>query len=274
SRYIRVISEFWEHTYGGWYIGNYRDYSALPGTPILTEFGAQALPNVASMKEMVGESWPPDWAKMAYHDFQYDQTFHVAKIPLGNNWVEFVENSQNYQSQLLKYAIELYRKNKYKALGGMFQFMFMDCWPSVTWSVIGYDRQPKKGYHTLVQVYQPVLIGVNLGRDVLMKEIDPVGFHLPIVVRPWVVNDRHEALENCTYSVCIKNGEFSALFHQERTFTVPSDGVLDQAPSLVISNDFPAGKYQVELVLRSNAEVLSTNQYDLTIVSTAVDAVR
>lgn len=269
SRYIRVISEMSEHTYDGWYSGHYRDYTALPATPILTEFGAQALPNLEALKEMIGESWPPDWNKLAYHDFQYDQTFHVAKIPLGNSWKEFVENSQAYQSRLLKYAIELYRKNKYKKLGGMFQFMFMDCWPSVTWSVVGYDRKPKKGYHTLAQVYQPVLIGVDLQRDMLMKETDPVNYQQPLVVRPWVVNDRHVALENCIFSVSLKSDQYFIEAHQERCFTVPADGVLEHAPSLAISKAVPAGAYQMELVLRSNDEIISTNQYDLTVVSVA-----
>ncbi len=270
SRYIRVISEFSEHTYDGWYAGHYRDYSALPATPILTEFGAQALPDVEYMQQMVGSAWPPDWQKMAYHDFQYDQTFHVAAVPLGNNWEEFVRNSQNYQSRLLKFAIEKYRQNKYKELGGMFQFMFMDCWPSITWSVIGYDRRPKKGYHTLVQCYQPVLIGINLGRDTVMNERDPASHERPIVISPWVVNDGHNALEDCSYSVFLKNDQHRMEAHQDRTFTVPMDGVLEHAPSLTISNDLPEGEYQLELILRSNNEVVSKNRYEISIVTAPI----
>lgn len=266
SRYIRVISEFNEHTYGGWYRGHYRDYSALPAVPILTEFGAQALPDAESMKQMVGSDWPPDWKKMAYHDFQYDQTFHVAKVLLGNNWEEFVENSQNYQSELLKFSIENYRQNKYTKLGGMFQFMFMDCWPSITWSVMGYDRQPKKGYQTLVQCYQPVLIGVNLGRNTLMRGTDPASFPQPVIVIPWIVNDAHKTLENCSYSVCLKNDHYRLEVHQDQPFTVPMDSVLEHAPSLSISNDLPEGKYQLELVLRTNNDVVSTNSYEITVV--------
>lgn len=270
SRYIRVISEYSEHTYGGWYGGHYRDYSALPGTPILTEFGAQALPDVESMKAMVGETWPPDWNKMAYHDFQYDQTFLVAKIPLGKSWEEFVANSQDYQSRLLKFSIELYRQNKYKALGGMFQFMFMDCWPSITWSVIGYDRRPKKGYQILVQCYQPVLIGVNLERDLLLKGTDPASHPRPIVIHPWIVNDLHKPLENCTYSVRLKGDGHSIEVHQERTFTVPMDGVLEHAPSLAVAKELPEGTYHLDLELRSNQEVISTNRYEITIVAAPI----
>ncbi|GAH09531.1 unnamed protein product, partial [marine sediment metagenome] len=49
----------------------------------------------------------------AYHDFQYEPTFNVAKIDMGSSLEEFIENSQDYQAKLLKYAIENYRKNKY-----------------------------------------------------------------------------------------------------------------------------------------------------------------
>ncbi|HET8706001.1 MAG TPA: glycoside hydrolase family 2 TIM barrel-domain containing protein, partial [Pseudomonadales bacterium] len=244
SRYIRVISEFSEHTYKGWYSGHYRDYSSLPATPILSEFGAQALPDVESMKEMVGESWPPDWSKMAYHDFQFDQTFNVAEVSAGSNWEEFVENSQNYQSRLLKFSIELYRQNKYKKLGGMFQFMFMDCWPSITWSVVGYDRKPKKGYHTLKECYQPVLVGLNVDRNTILSGRDRGGHLRPIFITPWVVNDRHAAIENCTYSVCLRNDQQSIEARQEQAFTVPEDGVLENAPSLSISSELLPGDYE------------------------------
>ncbi len=265
SRYIRVISEFSEHTYGGWYVGHFRDYSSIPATPILTEFGAQSLPDVESVKQMVGDFWPPDWDKMAYHDFQYDQTFNVAKVSLGNNWEEFVENSQNYQSQLLKFALEKYRQNKYKKLGGMFQFMFMDCWPSITWSVVGYDRKPKKGYHTLKQCYQPVLIGANLGREDFIVGADRGGHPRPIIINPWVVNDMHHALKSCTYSVRIKNVPTNIEEIQDNTFDIPMDGVLERAPGISISTEIKPGEYELVLTLRESGKEISQNSYDIRI---------
>src|SRR5205823_14426287 len=146
SRHIRPTSELQEHLYPGWYVGHVRDYEQAPTSPIISEFGAQALPSVAEMQAMVGAAWPPDWQTMAYHDFQYDQTFNVAQIPLGNSWQEFVSSSQQYQADLLKLALERFRRAKYQPVGSLFQFMFMDCWPSVTWSVVSYERRPKRGY--------------------------------------------------------------------------------------------------------------------------------
>ncbi len=196
SRYVRATSEFTEHAYPGWYWGDRATTSPCPAAPILTEFGAQALPSAAEVRQMRGgEQWPPDWKGLAYHDFQYDQTFHVAGIELGSSLEEFVENSQRYQAELLKFAIERYRRHKYTKIGSLFQFMFMDCWPSITWSVLSYDRVPKQGYSCLAAGLSAGPGGrrasgakkVLLGRDVGSHE-------RPFQVYCWVVNDRHERL--------------------------------------------------------------------------------
>lgn len=267
SRPIHPTSEFSEHTYGGWYYGHYRDYSSLPATPVLTEFGAQALPDLEDVRAMVGETWPPDWDVLGYHDFQYDQTFHVAGIPLGDSWEQFVANSQAYQSRLLKFAIERYRQAKYKALGGMFQFMFMDCWPAITWSVLSYERTPKPGYWVLQQCYQPVLIGLNMERETIITGIDRGAHPRPFVVAPWVVNDRHSPITGCTYVVHLNGpgGQFE--FVSDQPFDVPADGVLGNAPHLTLDLplDLASGDYTLALTLRREDEVLSHNTYNLRI---------
>ena len=68
----------------------------------------------------------------------------MAKVDIGDSIEEFIENSQNYQSKLLKYAIENYRKNKYVKITGIFQFMFVDNWNAITgvWWII-FEGQKK-----------------------------------------------------------------------------------------------------------------------------------
>jgi beta-mannosidase len=271
SRYIRATSEFSEHNYPGWYRGHLRDYALLGGTPILTEFGGQALPKVADARAMGGEQWPPDWAKLAYHDFQYDQTFLVAGVETGDNWEQFVANSQQYQARLLKFAIEHYRQAKYTRLGGMFQFMFMDCWPSVTWAVVEYDRTPKLAYHTLQQVYQPVLIGANFERERLLVGTDRGGHPRPLMLAPWVINDRSTALNGCTYRVQLDGPDGTQSVAGSEPFDVPADGVLDHAPLVEVAPPSP-GRYILRLALHYNGQELSSNSYELTFESLPVDA--
>jgi beta-mannosidase len=270
SRYIRATSEFTEHNYPGWYYGDLRDYVLLGGTPILTEFGGQALPKVADASAMGGNQWPPDWAQLAYHDFQYDQTFLVAGVETGDSWAQFVANSQAYQARLLKFAIERYRQAKYTRLGGLFQFMFMDCWPSITWSVVEYDRTPKQAYQTLQQVYQPVLIGVNFEREHLLTSTDLGGHGRPLRIVPWVVNDRTAHLAGCTYAVEIEGDSGRSHAGASGPFDVPADGVLPHAPGVEVSAP-PPGRYTVHLMLHCAGETISTNSYELSFTAPPVN---
>lgn len=72
------------------------------------------------------------------------------------------------QADLLKFAIENYRRHKGK-ITSLFQFMLVDCWPGITWSVLDYNRQPKKDYWALKQSYEPLLVTVEMQR----KRVNP-----------------------------------------------------------------------------------------------------
>jgi len=206
SRPVRPVSGFNEHFYEGWYGGAYHNYLTTPGGPIISELGAQAFPSLEETREMFGEAWPPDWRKLAYHDFQFEQTFHVAKVPMGSNWAEFVQNSERYQADLLKFAIEHYRRAKYRKIGSFFQFQFVDCWPSVTWSVVSYARQPKPGYFALQRAYQPVLVGATLEKTVWGKgkNIPEDAAGVGASARVWVVNDERRVIEGATCQALLR----------------------------------------------------------------------
>jgi len=161
SRVIRLASNYEEHPYEGWYWGNMEQFAATPMGPIVTEFGAQAIPNINTMKKMFpGIKNEYDWKNWAYHNFQYDQTFNIAKIEKGNSLEEFIGYSQKYQSQLIKTAINYYRRKKNNGITGIFQFMLIDCWPSITWSVVDYYGEKKEGYYALQKAYSPVYLSV------------------------------------------------------------------------------------------------------------------
>ncbi|RTH18229.1 glycoside hydrolase family 2 TIM barrel-domain containing protein, partial [Thermus scotoductus] len=71
TRPAKEASDFREHPYPGWYWGHYRDFLALPGAPLPSEFGAQALPRAELLRRVLGEAaWPPRWEVYAYHNFQ------------------------------------------------------------------------------------------------------------------------------------------------------------------------------------------------------------
>lgn len=220
-----------------------------------------------------GDQWPPDWQGLAYHDFQYDQTFHVAGIELGSSLEEFVANSQRYQAELLKFAIERYRRHKYTKIGSLFQFMFMDCWPSITWSVLSYDRVPKQGYYTLQQVYQPVLVGVDLYRErrKVLLGCDLGSHDRPFQVAWWVVNDRHEALTGCRLHVRLLRGDLSAVETEVDLQDIAADSVAVLGMvTLHLPPDLPLGAYDLELAVHQDESVISRNCYAVEIVGPAL----
>lgn len=269
SRYVRPTSEFSEHPYFGWYRGTRHEYKQPPRSAIITEFGAQALPPVEEMVEMFGAQWPPDWERLAYHDFQYHQTFHVAGIPLGAGWEDFVPSSQEYQAKVLKTAIESMRRFRYRPVGGIFQFMFMDCWPSITWSTVSYARRPKKGYYALQQAYQPVLVGADIEPGETWTTYTDLGSHpRPIVIAPWLINDTWEAIKHATLHIRLlpESGEATVLAEID-DIGVPADSEVDLPATRLSPPLWPSGPCQVEMTLEGKGEVVSQNTYDVSVIT-------
>ena len=190
-------------------------------------------------------------------------------MPTG--WAEFVDNSQRYQADLLKYAIEHYRRAKYTRIGSFFQFEFIDCWPAITWSVVSYGRKPKLGYYAIQQTFQPVLIEADLARTVWSKGKDPqhlaeVGLGIPLDL--WVINDEHRELAGTTYDVHLRGqGKDFTLASGKPKETIPSDGVV-QLPKLysTLPAEVSPGSYQLVLTLTQDSKVLSENVYSIAVV--------
>lgn len=267
SRFVHPTSEFHEHPYNGWYNGTYQQYELLPGGRLITEFGAQALPSVPEVLQLNGSAaWPPNWKQLGYHNFQYDQTFYNAKIDPGESWETFVENSQTYQAKLLKTGIEAFRKSRFEKVGSMFQFMFMDAWPSVTWSVVSHARIPKKGYYTLQQAYQPVLAG-GAFRDHWPVTRQYGGMDDFISFAPWVINDYQRTFVNCQLTISIrgKDNGLNKVLNQQ-SFTLPNDTLLTlDTVRFAYFDLYEPGKYEMVFTITHEGKPESVNQYDILI---------
>jgi beta-mannosidase len=193
------------HTYFGWYYGDERDFGrAMRWWPRLarfvTEFGAQAVPADAGFLEP--ERWPDlDWER-AYRNHALQKPFMDANVPPAAyaSFDEWRAATQQHQATLIRHHVETLRRLKYSPCGGFAQFNFADGFPSVTWSVLGHDRQPKAGYAALTEVCAPVIVTT-----------DP----LPTVVAPGerieadihVVSDLRNALHDAVVSVHLLSGE-------------------------------------------------------------------
>jgi beta-mannosidase len=150
------------HAYFGWYEGKLEDIVHAELPPLMTEYGAASLPSLETLRTMFDADslWPDtprDWESWRFADFQPKETFRTARIEQGHNIHEFMVNSQRYQAVIVRYTTELLRRRKWAGSTGVYQFMFVDDWPSITWSVVDYYRRPKLALAALTQAMQPVL---------------------------------------------------------------------------------------------------------------------
>lgn len=224
SRIVHHFSAVEEHYWAGWYFGTMRDLLAPAKTGIITEFGAQALPRLSTLKTIVPARmmWPkstaaddPGWTHWKYHNFQPFQTFKFANIPRGNNIQEMIDNTQRYQAELVAMAAESYRRQRYQPVTALFHFMFVETWPSINWGVVDYLRQPKAGYYALQRAYQPILPSIEPVTDVWRRGSEAR-------VRLWAINDTWSACEACRLAWKIKQGG-ELLAEGEMTLTLPPD---------------------------------------------------
>jgi beta-mannosidase len=150
------------HLYFGWYYGRFRDLErvvrVLPGLSRLpTEYGAQALPDPATLDEIWPEGQPPNWRMLSEnHRLQFERMQRYVRWE--GDRLSYVRGSQTYQADLLKHATEYFRRRKYRPTGGAFAFMLNDPAPAVSWSVVDWKHRPKAAYAVLAAAMRPVLV--------------------------------------------------------------------------------------------------------------------
>jgi beta-mannosidase len=185
------------HLYFGWYYGRFRNLeravAILPGLSRLpTEYGAQALPDAASLEEIWPPGEPPDWEGLSVN-YRLQWGRMLRYVPWRGELEAFIRESQEYQSEVLKHATELFRRRKYRPTGGAFAFMLNDPAPAISWSVVDWRRRPKAAYGTLQTVMNPVLLCAPYPRESYEG-----GTELRVPV--FVVNDLARALGEVDWS--------------------------------------------------------------------------
>jgi len=282
SRFVDTASDFRYHPYPGWYWSDKvtKDNFGSLGSNLnfISEFGAQALPDVAALRKMfkAKDLWPPNWKEWAFRDFQFVQTFNVAGVPLGRNLKEFVANSQDYQARLVKDYLESCRIKKYKPVNGVFHFMFADCWPAITWSVLDYHRTPKKGYFALKAACQPLL---PIWRNPVPRfnpgdKLNWGGRFLKDLV---VVNDYPREFRNLRVVLTVQDSRGKVLRTEKRTCDIRPDSVErpfdnfdhhgDGSKPLLAPEKGPLGDYVVKVKMFQGSKLLAENSDTLSVVA-------
>lgn len=267
TRIVHPYSAVEEHYWAGWYFGTLQTLLEPAKTAIITEFGAQALPNLSTLKTIIPREawWPastdpgdPKWTRWKYHNFQPIQTFKNAKVPRGDTMASFIRNTQQYQADLVALAAESYRRQRFQPVTALFQFMFVETWPSINWGVVDYLRQPKAGYYALKRAYQPLLPSID-PVNVEWKANQPGEIHL------WIVNDRHTATADARLAWRVTQGG-NPLAQGEQPVSIPADSG-QQIVTLKVTPQGSAPLRVESRILDARGKNLATNRLRIPVVA-------
>ena len=245
SRPVEANAHPAEHAWSGWYEGKYTDFAKPTPQPIVTEFGAQAVPELATLQSFLtpAQLWPvrdQNLETWEYHGFQLHELRDIAHVPVGDSVEELIANTQTYQARLTQFAAENLRRQKWQPVNAVFQFMFVEHWASMSWGVVDYLRKPKVGYHTLARAYQPVL---------------PMAVRKPNTssLTGYVINDTRRSLAGATLFV------WTGTKMVQSRVEVPANDVVRVEVPLAL----PAGEELVRLALvDATGRTVGVNVYD------------
>jgi len=99
---------------------------------------------------------------MEHHNKQVEGTerlfrFQAAHYRLPDSFDGFVYQGQLVQAEALKFAVEHWRRRKFRTAGSLF-WQLNDCWPVSSWAVIDSSLQPKAAYFYSKRFFAPLLV--------------------------------------------------------------------------------------------------------------------
>ena len=164
---------------------DYRLYAEDRGK-FVSEFGVLAPPSLDCLRRWL----PPGQVNRtsevwAFHNNDFERGTNQEALlrywrPADDMSLEdYVRFSQMIQAEALRFAIEHWRRRKFRTAGALF-WMYADCWAEVGWTIIDYCLGRKRSYYAVRRAFAPVLVS-------LQEEEDGVGV--------WLVNDTLEPVE-------------------------------------------------------------------------------
>ncbi len=217
-----------------------------------SEFGLQAAPDLASLREFLGEAerWPAGAAWQRHNAElaklqRYARGFADPDEP--DPLARFALASQRAQAAGLQIMIEHVRRRK-GSTGGLAVWQWNEPWPSICWSVIDYSGRPKLALETLQRIMQPLLVSL----DYPLRAYRPGDL---LAGTLWVVNDGLAALDGCWLRV-----ELDGLVLSETPCRVPANGAARLGR---LALRLPRRFTHLRLELRRGNSLLAHNVYDL-----------
>ena len=181
----------------GWSAGSWADLSQVEPM-MVSGFGAQSLPDAASpVWESIGTRWPaaddePSWRYSGFQPVNWAE--RGAGLPSAHpNLESYIESSQRYQADLVRFAAEHMRTRKFESCWGAFAFHLVDPFPGIGFGLLDAAGRPKLGLEALTRAFAPTRViieplGFEAGRPFgILQKPD-----VPFAARVVVVNDDPE----------------------------------------------------------------------------------
>lgn len=182
------------HLMLGWSAGTWADIAHIEPT-MVTEFGAQSLPSTDSaVWKEIGERWPVADDDAAWRHAGY-QPVNWAERGAGSpsshtNLEEYIDASQGYQAELVRYAAEHLRTRKFEPCWGAFAYHLVDPFAAIGFGLLDGARRPKAALQALSDAFRPTRL---IAEPLAFEPGRPFAFlqspRVPFAARLVVVND-------------------------------------------------------------------------------------
>jgi beta-mannosidase len=239
--------------------------------PFMSEFGMQALPVLATLREMfpngvpaslAGRQWAARWGG---RKAQVSKLLYYGGPAAADALPAAIEISQRVQAAAIQAGVEACRLRRVTcggepdggalaegvAGGGVAVWQLNEPWPAVSWAIIDHAGRPKAAYEALCLSYQPVLIAARFGRQDYAAGED---FSAAL----WVVNDTPQVWRNCRAQATLDG----AVAWEAEGIDIPAAGVREIGQFSYRLGDSPQ---VLALTLARRDRVFAANRYDLAV---------
>ncbi len=233
---------------------------------LVSEFGLQSVPSLSSLRSFIppGELWPPgpswqthnaDLAKLRHYAAPHLRIAGAGSAQpadTGNDLApleRFIAATQQAQARGVQMMVEHMRWRKPET-SGVIVWQLNEPWPSICWSLLAYDRQPKLAYHMLRRVFNPLLVSVEYD----IKQYNPGD---AVHLRLWVINDLSVPPSPCTLSLTL-NG---SVVHTQPVALAPDSSRM--VCHVIVHIPGQPGPWLLRAELHCGEQLLSENEYDL-----------
>jgi len=250
GRRIKASTHINEHPFYGWYLGTLLGFAGVPAKPLPNEFGAQSLPNMNSRlwQELKESAWPPN-REWEYRNFQSELFFEMRD---SSSLEQMIERSQDYQGEVLNFAIQAFRRAKGKIWGAII-FTFVDAWPSITWSIVDADRNAKASYFAVKNAFRTVKLSLDLLEDDSLPS-PWMGWrawnsHFDLgekfSAKIWLINDLAQEIPDARLAWEL-SGPKGKIASAEKQATIKADSAeIAEKISLPLNDTFATGDYNL-----------------------------